>query len=337
MPNTTVSSTLSNAILSDGETISGTWTDTYNSSNQLTGVSGVNVTLSENGQSAVYTSGTVYIPAGNGSNFNYEIELTGSHNAKLFLDWANGKLEPTSLYVGTITGTGVVQGNTYTSSNPYHEFTSYQKNGTVLGTLTSGGSIVDHVICFMAGTMILTPSGEVAVETLKAGDMVLTADGKTLPVRWLGRSTIVSRFADPLRAAPILIKAGALGEALPERDLRVSPAHALFLDGKLVEAGALVNGTSIMREAMEERFNYYHVELASHELLVSNGVASESFVDNVERLHFDNWAEHEALASAMPIAEMELPRVKATRQVPQSLRARLAVCAAALAPVAEAA
>ncbi len=158
-----------------------------------------------------------------------------------------------------------------------------------------------------------------------------------MPVRWLGRSTIVSRFADPLRAAPILIKAGALGEALPERDLRVSPAHALFLDGKLVEAGALVNGTSIMREAMEERFSYYHVELASHELLVSNGVASESFVDNVERLNFDNWADHEALASATPIAEMELPRVKATRQVPQNLRARLAVCAAAFAPAAEAA
>lgn len=318
MSNTIVTSTLSDAILKNGDKISGTWTDTYNSTGTLIGVSAADVTLSDSaGIITTYETAHVYIGAGQGSAFNYEIELTETGtNSALFLDWENGTEAPGSLF----TGKNTVQ----SSGSTYIQYTSYQKNGTVSSSLSSGGSFTNEVTCFMAGTMILTPAGEVEVETLQAGDMVLTADGKALPVRWLGRSTVVAHFADPLRAAPILIKAGALGEKLPARDLRVSPAHALLLEGRLVEAGTLVNNVSILREAMPERFTYYHVELPGHELLVSNGVASESFVDNVNRMNFDNWAEHEAAQSMPPIVEMALPRVKAARQLPQGLRTKLA-------------
>ncbi len=336
MANTTVSSTLSNAILADGATISGTWTDTYNSSGTLIGVSGVDVTVKgTNGATTTFTSATVDVGSAGTAGLNYEIHLSGtsgsSEFSSLYLDWSTSSETPTSLATGTIHYGH--NGAEYTSV-----VDTVNRKSTIYGLKsTSGGTIVDHITCFTAGTKILTPAGEVPVEALKAGDLVLTADGRSLPVRWLGRSTIVAHFADALRAAPILIKAGALGEQLPTQDLRVSPAHALFLDGRLVEAGALVNGTSIVREAMTERFTYYHVELASHELLVSNGVASESFVDNVDRLNFDNWAEHEALEDTAPIAEMELPRVKAARQLPQGLRARLAERAGLFAPVFEAA
>ena len=44
--------------------------------------------------------------------------------------------------------------------------------------------------CFMEGTLIRTPSGDVPVETLKAGDLVVLADNAVAPVRWLGRSTV---------------------------------------------------------------------------------------------------------------------------------------------------
>ena len=158
--------------------------------------------------------------------------------------------------------------------------------------------------------------------------MVL-AEGGAKPVRWLGRNTVATRFADPLRFAPIRIKAGALGEGLPRRDLLVSPDHAMFVDGALIHAGALVNGRSILREAnLPETFVYYHVELDRHALILAEGAATESFVDNVDRMAFDNWAEHNAIYGNMPVPEMDLPRAKAARQVPQATRRRLLAVAA---------
>ena len=183
----------------------------------------------------------------------------------------------------------------------------------------NGDVTITSVLCFYPGTLLATPSGHGAVENLRAGDMVLTTNGP-LPVRWVGMSHVSTRFADPLRVLPIRITAGALGEGLPMRDLLLSPDHALFLDGVLIQAGAMVNGTSILREHdVPETFTYYHVELASHELLLAEGVPSESFVDNVERMHFSNWAEHEALGDTAPIQEMPYARVKSRRQMPQAV------------------
>ncbi|MCW2283009.1 hypothetical protein M2323_000844 [Rhodoblastus acidophilus] len=188
--------------------------------------------------------------------------------------------------------------------------------------------------CFVRDVLIATPHGNVVVQDLKPGDLVLTADGRAAPVEWLGRQTISTRFADPLRALPIRIKAGALGENRPARDLLLSPDHALLLGGALIHAGALVNGTSIVRETnVPKVFTYYHVELADHALILAEGVPAETFVDNVDRMAFDNWAEHEALyPQGKAIAELPYPRAKAARQVPIAVRKILAERAALLAP-----
>ena len=66
---------------------------------------------------------------------------------------------------------------------------------------------------------------------------MLTAGGPAKPVRWPARQTISTVFADPLKVMPVLIRAGALGEHLPKRDLFVSADHALLVDGLLVHAG----------------------------------------------------------------------------------------------------
>ena len=187
-------------------------------------------------------------------------------------------------------------------------------------------------ICFMAGTLILTPEGARPVESLAGGDLVLTAAGEAQPVIWIGRQTVSQVFADPLRVLPIRIAAGALDENLPQRDLLVSPDHALLVDDILVQAGALVNGTTIRREQnVPAIFTYYHVELAGHALILAEGVAAETFVDHVDRMAFDNWEEHPAGSQAAPcIAEMPLPRAKSHRQVPGPTRDRLAARAAAI-------
>jgi Hint domain-containing protein len=186
------------------------------------------------------------------------------------------------------------------------------------------GTDTIEAVCFCAGTMIACPDGERAVETLSIGDLVLTSGGRVMPVRWIGRNTVSTRFADPLRVLPILIRAGALADHLPERDLLVSPEHAVLVDDILVQAGALVNGLSIVRESnVAETFVYYHIELAEHALVLAEGTPAESFVDNIHRMAFDNWEEHEALYGDAPIVEMDYPRARSHRQVPMEIRARL--------------
>jgi serralysin len=193
--------------------------------------------------------------------------------------------------------------------------------------------------CFCAGAMVATPDGEAAVETLRRGDPVRTLDGRVVPIVWIGRQTVMRRFADPLRLAPVRVKAGALGDNIPCRDLLLSAEHALFVGGVLIQAGALVNGTSIRREwDMPETFVYYHVETEDHALILVDDAAAETFVDNAERRRFDNWAEHAALyPEGRSIPELPLPRVKARRQLPSSLRAALDRRALALGEAAPAA
>jgi len=215
---------------------------------------------------------------------------------------------------------------------------------TINGPVTTTFDIIDAaknttsvtdtglVICFFPGTRIATPAGEVAVETLRSGDLVVTTDGDAQPIVWVGRQTVSRVFADPSRVLPIRIVAGALGEDLPVRDLLVSPDHALLIDGVLVHAAALINGSTIRREAdVPTVFTYFHIELADHALILAEGVPAETFIDNAGRLAFDNWHEHVAARpEGASVAELPLPRAKSQRQVPAAARARIAERAVAL-------
>lgn len=211
---------------------------------------------------------------------------------------------------------------TYTTGGKTYGSGSESISGSSTTTVAAYDSSTGNEFCFLAGTRLATPTGEVAVEALKAGDLVLTAAGRAMPVRWIGVQTVASRFAEPRRSFPIRIAAGALDENVPTRDLLVSPAHALLVDGILAQAGALVNGLTITREAaMTETFAYYHVELASHELLLAEGAPAESFLDVSAEMPFDNRATRPEFS---PVAEMALPRALSARQVPAAIHARLA-------------
>ncbi len=179
------------------------------------------------------------------------------------------------------------------------------------------------LVCFLAGTRIATPGGEVAVEALSPGDLVLTADGRAVPVLRIGRQDVATAFVRHDAALPVEIAPGALAEGVPARPLRVTPDHALLLGGVLVQAGALVNGTTIRRmaaRALPARFPVFHVETAEHVALLAEGAAAESFIANVP----DRPMAWRGEAAAAPVAEMAAPRAVSARQVPRDILAAIA-------------
>ena len=105
--------------------------------------------------------------------------------------------------------------------------------------------------------------------------------------------------------------------------------HALLFDDMLINAGTLVNGTTIRLlplAGLPARFNYWHLELEKHECVVANGVPAESFIDYVGRSGFDNYDEYLALAGAdRLIKEMPFARISAHRLVPPDLREALGI------------
>ena len=148
--------------------------------------------------------------------------------------------------------------------------------------------------CYCAGTLILTAAGEVPVELLSIGDPVVTLSGAAEPIRWIGRRSYSVRFLRPAQR-PIIFRAGSLGGSSPKRDLRVSPDHAMLVGGLLVPAGALTNGSTIVRDRDCRRVDYLHVELAEHRIIYAEGAPSETFVDDDNRLMFQNAGEFDQL------------------------------------------
>lgn len=183
--------------------------------------------------------------------------------------------------------------------------------------------------CFLTGTLLQTSKGERPVESLNIGDLIKTADGTLVPIKWIGIQTFSTQDAHPFRAFPVQIKAGALGNGLPVRDLFVTPDHALLVDGILANAGALTNNLSIVQMKPEvTTFTYYHIELEHHALLLAEGVPAESFIPQAleGRDKFDNVDEFSELhpeGGALVHMPMSYPRVNSKRQLPQSVAKRL--------------
>ncbi len=185
------------------------------------------------------------------------------------------------------------------------------------------------ITCFITGTMIATPQGEAAVETLSIGDMVSTADGRSVPVKWVGRKTIGSHVMLPAKALPVCISAGAFGNGLPHRDLYLSADHGMIFDGMVVNAGALVNDATIRFVDLAEmpaEFTYWHIETEAHDEILANGAPAETFVDYIGRKAFDNHQEYlDLYGCERIIPEMKRLRISAQRQLPESTAARLGI------------
>jgi uncharacterized repeat protein (TIGR03803 family) len=175
-------------------------------------------------------------------------------------------------------------------------------SGDLFGTTSFGGANGDgtvfeitdsgYVPCFATGTLIRTEAGDVAVEALRAGDMVATQRNDTIifqPVTWIGRRRIdLKAHPRPATVAPVRISRGAFADEVPCRDLLVSPDHAILCDGKLICARQLINGSTIRQEQGLRAVEYFHVELNAHAVLLSEGLPTESYLDTGNRGVFAN-------------------------------------------------
>ena len=143
-------------------------------------------------------------------------------------------------------------------------------------------------LCFCAGTGIATPRGEVAVQSLAVGDMVLTASGAPRKIIWIGAGRVRVTRGRRSAATPVIVHKGALADNVPHHDLRVSKGHALCLDEVLIPVEFLVNHRSIVWDDRAGEVSLYHVELDTHDVLLANGAPAESYRDDGNRWLFQN-------------------------------------------------
>ncbi|NHN89222.1 Hint domain-containing protein [Acetobacter conturbans] len=156
----------------------------------------------------------------------------------------------------------------------------------------SNGSTLTYVACYCLGTLIAIENGEAAIETLRIGDHVRTSSGALRRIRWIGHRSYAPEFVRNSRGLlPIVIRANALADNVPRRDLRVSPLHAMYLDGVLIPASSLLNGRTIVQQDDPEQIDYFHLELESHDILLAEGAASESYLEEGGRGIFHNAAD----------------------------------------------
>ena len=170
---------------------------------------------------------------------------------------------------------------------------------------SSGGN--DGQNCLLGGTSIMTVSGEVCVEDLKPGDLVVTASGKVLPVKWIGHQNYrKSGESWQENVTPIRVACHALDQRTPHRDLFLSPNHALYLHGVLIRVKDLVNDRSIAPVAPAgEAVDFYNIVLDTHEIILAEGAAVETHLlrdSNYE--HFTNFVDYKRLYPAEQQVDM---------------------------------
>ncbi|MHA6324304.1 Hint domain-containing protein [Roseivivax sp. CAU 1753] len=181
-----------------------------------------------------------------------------------------------TLNYALVSDTPMIAGVNYSISN-------FSGDGTVNYTEFS-----DLVVCYAPGTLIDTPDGPRAVETLKPGDLVITLDNGAQPIRW-------TRSADyPLKDAevdtkPVQIKADALGPGLPKHALIVSPQHRILVGGHrqlqgwfateaFAPAKSLTSLRGIRHMKGKTEITWVHFACDRHEIVTANGCLSESLL-----------------------------------------------------------
>ncbi len=174
------------------------------------------------------------------------------------------------------------------------------------GSMAADTALTVNATCFLRGTMIATPDGETAVESLRAGDLVTVIEngvGVSRPVSWVGgRGMDAAGFGNRKEAYPVRIRRHAVSENVPHRDLLVTPEHCILAGGGLVPARMLVNGGSVVVDRSIPVYDFFHVELDTHGILLAEGLAAESYLDTGNRDLFVDGTAGVSVRRDLPMA-----------------------------------
>lgn len=148
------------------------------------------------------------------------------------------------------------------------------------------------VACFAAGTRLASVRGLVAVEDLRQGDVMATAAGRgPAAVIWTGHRRIAcGQYPRPQDVMPVRVSAHAFGHGIPERDVMLSPDHAVLDAGVLIPIRYLINGVTVVQNICSH-VTYWHVELDRHDVMYAEGLPVESYLDTGNRASFFGWKE----------------------------------------------
>jgi hypothetical protein len=160
-------------------------------------------------------------------------------------------------------------------------------NGNGNGKGNGKGNGDNQQSCFLRGTAIRTVHGDRRVEDLAVGDLVPTVFGGARAIESIQRyrstkSDANKPWAEDLR--PVRIAPSALGPDMPRTNLYLTQQHALFVDGVLVRADTLINGTTITLDAADrfDELEFFHVTLETHDVIYAEGAACETLLKEEE-------------------------------------------------------
>ncbi|SDZ16004.1 Hint domain-containing protein [Nitrosomonas sp. Nm33] len=288
------------------------------------GVAGDNkIDVSEGNTSGFKITGSGSYAGNTAPSVNQEISVT-----VLWSDGTNTFPQTINAIVTTVTGgktfTWEISESNFSTTFPTLKlgsndtvrvtFPSKIQDGTLSGTASSPITTFEYA-CFLRGTRVLTRHGYCPVEELAVGDEVRTLSGGWQSLRWVGHQRITTPFG-LAKGAPVRITAGAFGPALPARDVFVSQEHAIFFRNHLIPAKSLINGVTVFCDTTVEDIEYFHLLLDRHDVIFSEGLATESYVpcENID--WFDNTSEcPEALLNAIRAGTAECLNECYPRQV----------------------
>ena len=189
------------------------------------------------------------------------------------------------------------------------QYTVSSVNGDSTVTITVFG--VDEPPCFVRGTRIATPTGARRIETLRAGDEVLTVDAGPVKIRWIGSKRVTEGSGlDIEKLKPVEILPNAFGPGVPIRKLMVSPMHRILWRGPeaqlllgerevLCAAKALVNSHTVFRSQITD-VEYFHILFDDHHIISADGCETESLYPGPQGLYRFGEEEKEEIFSLFP-------------------------------------
>ncbi|EUK18927.1 Hint domain-containing protein [Commensalibacter papalotli (ex Servin-Garciduenas et al. 2014)] len=170
-----------------------------------------------------------------------------------------------------------------------------KQTGYSIQTPSDGGLGLVLTVCFLSGTEIQTETGVKNIEALQSGDLVTTYDWAKKKyiervVTWVGQKycRVNKHLPDDMAGYPVRILKGAIAENVPYKDLLITAEHCLFFEDKFIPVRMLVNGSTIFYDYSITSYEYYHVELEEHSVIIADGMLTESYLDTGNRHAFNH-------------------------------------------------